>query len=332
MYQSGKTGDIMEIDDTPEKHMFLKGMLPKEGYSVQQRSGGGLALKEIQAQLSDIILLGIMMPEMDGYEVYRHLKLNPNTCGFPVIFIHSLNGAAYKVKGFQNGGADYITRPFQYEDVMIRIETHLTNRFFQKELPGKNILPVNEIWERKRTEIAPKKADKVFLHRKASLDDLNLIANRRQFDKILWHEWRRMAREKKPLSLIFADIDFFKNYNVTYGHVQGDECLKKVARCISEAVNRPADLPARYDDEKFAVILPNTELEGAQQVAEKIRQAVNDLHTPHTRSEAGQHVSLSIGVSCTVPVHRESPEQLIKDTDAALYEAKASGRDRIIVN
>jgi diguanylate cyclase (GGDEF)-like protein/PAS domain S-box-containing protein len=166
------------------------------------------------------------------------------------------------------------------------------------------------------------------LQRLASLDSLTQIANRRRFEEYLDQEWRRMAREGAPLSLILCDIDFFKTYNDTYGHLAGDECLRQVAKAISHAVERPADLVARYGGEEFAVILPNTKAEKAIQVAEKIRSKVQALRIAHTSSQLRQHVTLSLGVASIVPGDDFSTI-LVAAADRALYQAKAKGRDAV---
>lgn len=165
----------------------------------------------------------------------------------------------------------------------------------------------------------------------AASDGLTNLANRRRFDEYLDQEWRRLAREKGVLSLILIDIDYFKKYNDTYGHLAGDDCLYKVANAIREAVKRPADLVARYGGEEFAVILPNTDICGAVHVAEMIRQNVKSLQITHTNSAVSHLVSISIGISNILPSHELVSERLIKQADEALYQAKREGRDRVVV-
>ncbi len=160
----------------------------------------------------------------------------------------------------------------------------------------------------------------------ATTDELTQVANRRSFDQMLRQEWRRMARARLPLSLIMLDIDYFKQYNDSYGHLAGDRCLAAVAQAIDQAANRPGDLVARYGGEEFAVILPETPLEAATYMAGRISAAIHALHLPHPRSPFGQ-ISISLGVACTHPQGDPQPEPLIAAADAALYRAKASGRN-----
>ncbi|MCY7385235.1 MAG: diguanylate cyclase [Microcoleus sp. CAN_BIN18] len=163
----------------------------------------------------------------------------------------------------------------------------------------------------------------------ATTDGLTGIANRRQFDRVLMLEWRRLAREELPLSLIMFDIDFFKPYNDFYGHLGGDDCLRQVARAIASSTNRAGDLPARYGGEEFAVILPNTSAEGANVVARKICDRIASLKLPHARSSIGSYVTLSCGIATAVPSGEESPDTLIRSADSALYQAKNEGKNRI---
>ncbi|WP_373534873.1 diguanylate cyclase domain-containing protein [Microcoleus sp.] len=169
------------------------------------------------------------------------------------------------------------------------------------------------------------------LERLATLDALTQLANRRRFDQYLDIEWRRQAREQTPLSLILCDIDSFKSYNDTYGHPGGDECLRQVASAIGRSVDRPADLVARYGGEEFAVILPNTEIQGAVRVAEHIQLTISALQLPHAGSQVSQYVTVSLGVASMVPAFESGASILIAAADRALYEAKRLGRDRIQV-
>ncbi|MEG4572042.1 diguanylate cyclase [Microcoleus sp. N3A4] len=167
------------------------------------------------------------------------------------------------------------------------------------------------------------------LQQLATTDGLTGIANRRQFDRVLILEWRRLAREELPLSLMIFDIDFFKLYNEFYGHLGGDDCLRQVARAIAIAANRAGDFTARYGGEEFAVVLPNTSAEGANAVARKICDAIASLKLPHARSSIGPYVTLSCGIGTAVPSPQQSPDTLIRSADSALYQAKTEGKNCI---
>jgi diguanylate cyclase (GGDEF)-like protein/PAS domain S-box-containing protein len=168
------------------------------------------------------------------------------------------------------------------------------------------------------------------LNRLANLDGLTEVANRRCFDERLQQEWQRLTREKQPISLILGDIDYFKRYNDTYGHLDGDDCLRSVARAMSGCIHRSADLVARCGGEEFAVILPNTPLEGVLRVAENVRAAIEALQIPHQASDANNYVTMSLGVATIIPTPKQEAKELIATADRALFRAKALGRNRVV--
>jgi diguanylate cyclase (GGDEF)-like protein len=166
----------------------------------------------------------------------------------------------------------------------------------------------------------------------AYLDGLTQIANRRQFDDRLLQEWRRLQREKAPLSIVMCDVDYFKQYNDTYGHGGGDECLKAVAQAIKSAARRAADLTARYGGEEFVVLLPNTPLTGALEVAKLIQGRIRNLQISRDKSAVGEYLTLSFGVSSIIPTDSYTPAELLLRADRALYQAKQAGRNQIVVS
>jgi diguanylate cyclase (GGDEF)-like protein len=196
---------------------------------------------------------------------------------------------------------DYITKPFFLPIAKARVNTQL--RLKSKE---------------------------ELLERLANVDGLTEISNRRSFDQYLDQEWRRAKRHSAPISLILMDIDHFKKYNDNYGHGAGDTCLRQVAQALRGALHRAGDMVARYGGEEFAAVLPETKLEDAASVAEKMREAVAALAIPHLFSEVGDIVSLSLGVVDAVPAEDSSPEKLLKAADVNLYKAKESGRNRVV--
>lgn len=326
--------DILVVDDRPENLRVVSEFLKDRGYRVRKALNGELALISCQKCLPDIILLDINMPDMDGYQVCQRLKLDEKTRHIPVIFISILDETSDKVKAFSIGGVDYITKPLNFEELVMRVENQLTIKRLQLSLQEKNQLLeaqndilVQEIKRRQQAEENLQAANEK-LQKLVSLDSLTGIANRRHFDEYLQREWLRSAREKIPLSLIMCDIDYFKFYNDTYGHLAGDDCLKQVARTISSTVKRPADLVARYGGEELAVILPNTNFYGAMGVARNIQFNLKQLKIVHRSSPIGDYITLSMGVYTSVAIYQDSPYFLIEGADKALYEAKRQGRDR----
>ncbi len=338
-------GNILLVDDTPDNLRLLTTMLRQHGYKVRSAKSGPMALAGIKAAPPDLVLLDITMPQMSGYEVCEQLKADETTCGIPVIFISALYEVLDKVKAFAAGGVDYITKPFQLEEVLARIENQLTIQRLQQQLLDQNaqlqttntrLQDINdrlaaEIHERQKAEAALQEANQELL-RIASLDGLTQVANRRRFDDYLDQMWCQSLREQSALTLILCDVDFFKRYNDTYGHQAGDDCLRQVAKAIAHAAQRPNDLAARYGGEEFAVILPQTDLNGGVHVAEMIQQQVNELRIPHQASEVRDTISLSIGVASLVPLPEQSPALLITTSDLCLYKAKEQGRNRIRAN
>ncbi len=207
----------------------------------------------------------------------------------------------------------------------------LTPAFSADQVVDGYYLFVFDITERRVLEEALKFVN-AELAELATLDGLTRIANRRKFDEHLETEWDRAIRSQQPLSLIMLDIDFFKKYNDCYGHQEGDICLTKVAQAIQGAIHRTTDLVARYGGEEFAVILPSTDLTGAETIAKRIRETVSALGISHQGSETSSIVSLSLGVACLFPTAANSPEALIFQADQALYLAKQRGRNCYVTN
>ncbi len=451
--QEIKSANILIVDDQIANLKVLNQMLQNKGYKVRKAINGEIALIAIKQEFPDLILLDIMMPEMDGYELCRRLKNSPKTQEIPVIFISALNEVFDKIKAFEIGGIDYITKPFQEGEVLARINHQLIIKQQKELLEKKQQKLLLEIKHRTETEailyqsraiisgilnssldgiaaleavreaktgliqdfrclvvnpilaqffnldaddlsgkiifrrfinkinhdlfslfinvietgealkqefnyfqgekslwyevfavklgdgfaitvrdITKRKNLELKLDILASTDSLTGVANRRTFDHILDQEWKRSYREKYPLSLILADIDYFKLYNDYYGHQKGDDCLIKVAQTIRNSLQRPADLVARYGGEEFVIILPNTDLEGGLNVAENIRNNLEQMKLDHVKSKVHNYVTLSLGIASIIPTQELSIYHLIKIVDQALYKAKQNGRNQVSFN
>lgn len=291
---------ILIVDDMPTNIQVLAEAL-RNVYRVRV-AGSGQAALDIIAKLGapDLILLDVMMPDMDGYEVCRRLKENPATQNIPVLFVTAKSEVLDEEHGFCLGAVDYISKPFHLPIVMARVRTHISLKV--------------------KTDL---------LEAKVMLDGLTNIPNRRRFDEVLESEWKRAQRTGTLLSLVMLDVDFFKRYNDNYGHGPGDECLKKVASALVDAVDRPSDLVARYGGEEFVALLPETEAQGAGYIAERMRSAVEQLQLPHQYSEVSNVVTVSVGSVCVRPCSGTSQLELLRLADEKLYEAKESGRNQV---
>ena len=333
---------ILIVDDMPANVKVLLNFLTNHNFGVLVARNGEMALKIVESKPPDLILLDVMMPGMDGFETCKRLKTHAHSQDIPVIFMTALSDTVSKIKGFELGAVDYVTKPFHHEEVLARINTHLTIRKLQQQLEVQNAelqakheltLQLNaqlqhEIDERQKVEEALRYANEE-LQRLATMDGLTQIPNRRRFEEYLNHEWKRTVREQTPLSLILCDIDYFKNYNDTYGHQAGDECLHQIAQRISQALRRPMDLVARYGGEEFVIVLPNTPPEGALHVARNVQNSVLELQIKHSQSLVAECITLSMGIASTHQAF--SPEALVSIADHALYEAKRQGRNRIVL-
>ncbi|MBP2313668.1 diguanylate cyclase [Azospirillum soli] len=290
---------ILVVDDIPSNVHVLSRIL-KDDYDIYFATDGDKALELVQTRLPDLVLLDIMMPGMDGYEVCTRIKDDPATRDIPVIFISAKSEVEDETHGLEVGAIDFITKPISPPIVKARVRNHL---------------------------LLKRQAD--LLRQLSFLDGLTGIANRRRFDEALLREWRRCARSHTPLSLVMLDVDHFKAYNDHYGHQAGDECLRAIAGVLDEQTKRPGDLVARYGGEEFVCLLPETDGEGALLVAERLREAIARQRLPHAVSPVAGHVTISLGAATARPLTETPSDSLYQAADLLLYEAKRAGRNRV---
>lgn len=290
---------VLVVDDTPTNLSLLSNIL-KDRYNIKVANNGAKALELAFAAPPDLILLDVMMPGMDGYEVCKQLKDNPDSQDVPILFLTAKNQPEDEELGLSLGAMDYIHKPISPPIIRARVQNHLNLK--------------------RQTDL---------LRKLSYIDGLTGVANRRHFDRTIENEARRSQRHQQPLSVVMVDVDSFKPFNDNYGHCQGDECLRQVASAMQAVVNRPMDLLARYGGEEFVVLLPETDVEGAAKVAETLRQAVAALNFPHAYSRAADHVTVSIGVGSNEHDLSLSALELVKLADDALYQAKNSGRNQV---
>jgi diguanylate cyclase (GGDEF)-like protein len=291
---------ILIVDDEVTNIEILNAALEDE-YEICFATSGEEAIKTALAVLPDLILLDVLMPGIDGYEVCRRLKEDPLIADVPIIFTTGLDDQEAEIRGLSLGAIDYVTKPISPAIVRARVRNHIELKKMRDEL----------------AELAV-------------TDVLTGLSNRRRLEKSLKVETARLSRKSEWLSVVMLDIDFFKQFNDTYGHPAGDRCIVMVAAALNRAVHRAADLTARYGGEEFACVLPGEELEGAMVVARNIIAQVQSLGIPHRGSAAAAWVTVSVGVASAICLPGMAPELWIKAADRQLYLAKASGRNNVV--
>lgn len=289
---------LLLVDDQPLNIRVMHSIFMQE-CELFMATNGAQALKICAEQSPDLIVLDIVMPEMDGFEVCRRLKLQDQSRHIPIIFITGHTNAEEETKGLAIGAVDFISKPFNPDVLRARVQTHLTLKFQSDVL--RNL---------------------VFL------DGLTGLFNRRYFDQQVDREWARAARQQGVLSLIIIDVDHFKFYNDHYGHQQGDECLREIAKLLVKSSKRSSDIVARYGGEEFVCLLPDTNHENAMQLAHAIEAAVRVRAIPHSASPVADVVTVSVGVASSIAA-KEQAYELLALADQQLYRAKQDGRARV---
>jgi diguanylate cyclase (GGDEF)-like protein len=310
---------ILVVDDSPTNLRLLERLLTHNEYQVTTARDGLLAMQKAHQDPPDMILLDIAMPDMDGYQVCQHLKTDEALREIPVIFISVLDELVDKVKAFKVGGVDYITKPIQDEDVLMRIKTHLTLSTMRKELAEKNAQLEEEIMLRQTTEQQ--------LLRMATTDPLTELFNRSHFFDLAGRELSRSQRKNRPISFLLMDIDHFKKINDSYGHLVGDQTLIRLAE-ICQGYVRKYDILARYSGEEFIALLPETDLEHAKIIAERMRELVENSIMEFEGITFS--ITVSIGVATIDAENNLSLDGILDRVEKALYRAKRSGRNLVI--
>jgi two-component system, cell cycle response regulator len=285
---------ILIIDDSPPIHVLAKALLAHESIQIHSATDAEYGLILAASMKPDLILLDVDMPGIDGFEACKRLKADPETAGVPVIFLTSLSSVHEKVKGLELGAVDYITKPFNKAELWARVRASLRNSYYFR-----------------------------LLAEKALIDPLTGLGNRAMFDQRLASEFALHVRFGNTISCILVDVDRFKNINDTYGHLFGDEVLKKISRII-EVTCRLGDIACRFGGEEFAIIAPHAAVDSAALLAERIRARI--VATPFVHEGNPVSVTCSFGVAETLDTFDRT---IIDRADAALYRSKKEGRNRI---
>jgi len=328
-----RTSTILIVDDDRAMRLLLKLAMEVEGYTVIEAQDGEQCLVEFAYHQPQMVLLDAVMPGMDGFTCCQQLRQRSTGLAglagseiaeiaeVPVLMITVLDDSDSVDRAFEAGATDYVTKPIHWAVLCQRVRRLLNAYWATMQLQAQI--------ERERALTLQLEAANSELKRLATIDGLTGIANRRHFDEALEREWRRAIRDRRPFSLLLCDVDCFKAYNDTCGHVMGDHCLEKVALILAHSVKRPGDLVARYGGEEFVVIMPDTPMLGARQIADRIQTKLAEAAIPHPHSFVSSTVTLSIGLLSIVPEREWSTTEALKRVDQMLYRAKTGGRNQI---
>ena len=290
---------LLVVDDQPINIQVMYRCFAGD-YQVFMATSGEQALSICASNAPDLILLDVVMPGLDGFEVCKRLKADDVTRHIPVIFVTAHNDPAQETHGLNLGAVDFIAKPVNPDVVRARVKTHLMLKF-QSDL----------------------------LRRLVFLDGLTGVFNRRYFDQQIATEWARASRNQSPLSLILLDVDYFKRFNDHYGHQAGDDALRAVSNTLKTCLRRPADLVARYGGEEFGCILPETSYEDALLIAHELERKVRELALPHASSSVDNVITISAGLATRSGNADGDVNSLIGLADSLLYKAKRTGRGRV---
>jgi len=294
-------GTVLLAEDSPVVRLMVRTALQVEGYRVLETEDGELALATAREYEPDVVLLDIMMPGMNGYEVLSHLKADPILRDVPVVFITAQTEHDDVARGLAMGAHDYLRKPFDPTELVARVHAAMRVKHLQDELRARNAV----------------------LELMARTDPLTSIANRRYLTDQVRQSAALADRQGTPLAILMIDIDHFKQVNDDFGHDTGDSVLRRVSRAVLTSV-RAGDVVGRWGGEEFLAILPDTTLTGAMEVAERVRATVDGQGGRD--DQAGPHVTVSIGVSSGPG---REVQDILRAADAALYEAKGSGRNTV---
>jgi two-component system, chemotaxis family, response regulator WspR len=280
------------------------------------------ALKVAEEFSPTVILQDLVMPGVDGLTLVRRYRESPITQNIPVVVLSTKEDPVVKSEAFAAGASDYLIKLPDRIELIARVRHHSKAYIHQVQRDE----AYRALHESQRKLIETNQE----LQRLTNVDGLTGLSNRRYFNEFSAPQWKLAIREQSPIGILMIDVDNFKKYNDTYGHLAGDEVLKGVGAAMMKSVSRPTDLPARFGGEEFVVLLPASPLESVKTVGERLRANVEELRIPHVASTVCGHVTVSVGGAVTVPRPDDTLLGLIEMADQALYEAKETGKNRVV--
>lgn len=294
--QSTTGGTILVVDDEPINIQIIYQILGNE-YQILMATNAAQALSVCKASMPDLVLLDVMMPDIDGWQICQQMKADAEIAAIPVVFITGMQHQANEDACWNAGAVDFIQKPVNPSTLRHRVNNHIT--------------------QKRQSDL---------LKSLAYVDGLTEVYNRRYFDDVLKQQLALKNRNGGELALLLVDVDHFKAYNDSQGHLAGDDALRKISLALKTCCHRPTDVVARYGGEEFAIILPNTNQQGAVQVAAMILKTIAQLNIPHPHSTM-PYVTVSIGIAIA---SNHTMQTLIAEADDKLYQAKNSGRNQYI--
>ena len=298
---------ILLVEDSATLRFAMESYISEAGHETLVAKNGETAVQIVDQMPIDMVIMDVEMPGLDGFDTTRLIRESLGEHWIPIIFVTGKKDDDSLWKGIAVGGDDYLIKPIS--KVILQAKIGAMERIANMR---SQLHKLNEE-----------------LTRLSQHDDLTGLLNRRTFEEKAKEAWRLATRNKTPLSVMLFDIDYFKRYNDTYGHIAGDECIRQVADTILSCFNRPGDIVARYGGEEFIALLPNTDAKGAQHIAETTRRTIEDLAIPHEQSPEFKKVTLSIGATTLKYTTGTNLEQQIEAADQALYRSKELGRNRV---
>ncbi len=321
------TAKILIVDDRPENLLVLESLIDEPGIELVKATSGDEALTKTLDHDFALVLLDVQMPDMDGYEVAELMRGSRHTKNIPIIFVTAgQKDQAHIFKGYDSGAVDFLYKPLEPIILKGKIAVFLELYHQRKSLKDKTMELDKRLFELEELQQQLEETNEQLVLL-STTDGLTKILNRRRFDEILYEEWKRSMRIKKPLAILMADIDHFKTFNDYFGHPRGDEILKLVAQVLDSTVHRQGDRVARYGGEEFIAILPDTDLKGAEEVAANMVNAVFQQKVAHPMGVQDKRLTISVGATSVIPDTSMDPLDIINAADIKLYAAKNEGRN-----
>lgn len=317
--------DILIVDDLKENHLVMESVLDDPDLNIVKALSGEEALSLCMMHSFAVIFMDVQMPGMDGFETAELLRGIEKTKNIPIIFVTAISKEKASIfKGYEVGAVDYLSKPI--DPIILRSKVRIFKEMYiQRRLIEKQ---TSELEDKVR-ELMQTKEERDVLENISMEDGLTKVYNRRGVDKLMLTHWKNCARYQLPFSMMMFDLDRFKRFNDHYGHIKGDDVLVEVSKAAQSVLYRAEDFVGRFGGEEFIVVMPNTKLEGALAVGERILKAINDKKIRHEYNGDYGIVTVSGGIATTYPDHEMAIETLINQADQVMYLAKNNGRNQI---